>query len=216
VREQIRYFGRLHGLSDGQAARACTDWIDRLELDALADRPCAELSKGNQQKVQVACAAVHSPELLVLDEPFSGLDPINADMLFSVLGELRAGGATLVLSSHQMWQLEELCSSFCIISNGEDRAAGTLAELRERFSRRIVRVAPASQAARKILESVSGMRALKDQDGMLQYEVPADAPFSETLRRLVDVEALTRFEVVEPSLHDIYIHAVEGGDGVPA
>jgi ABC-2 type transport system ATP-binding protein len=215
VREQIRYFGRLHGLGDGQAARSCAEWIDRLELDALADRPCAELSKGNQQKVQVACAAVHSPELLVLDEPFSGLDPINADMLFAVLGELRAAGATLVLSSHQMWQLEELCSAFCIISNGENRAAGTLAELRENFSRRIVRVAPASAAAREILESLSGTRALKDQDGVLQYEVPADAPFSQMLRRLVDVEALTRFEVVEPSLHDIYIHAVEG-DGAPA
>jgi ABC-2 type transport system ATP-binding protein len=209
VREQIKYFGRLHGLRDRRATKSCAEWIDRLELDGLADRPCAELSKGNQQKVQVACAAVHDPELLVLDEPFSGLDPINADMLFAVLRELRARGATLVLSSHQMWQLEELCSSFCIISNGENRASGTLAELREAFPRRIVRVAPATQAAREILQGVSGMRALKDQDGMLQYEVPSDAPFSQTLRRLVDVEALTRFEVVEPSLHDIYIHAVE-------
>ncbi|MBV8148688.1 MAG: DUF4162 domain-containing protein, partial [Candidatus Eremiobacteraeota bacterium] len=214
VREQIRYFARLHGLNDARANRACSEWIDRLELDAFAERPCAELSKGNQQKVQVACAAVHSPELLVLDEPFSGLDPINAEMLFSVLGELRAGGATLVLSSHQMWQLEALCSAFCIISNGENRAAGTLAELREGFSRRIVRVAPASAAARAILESLSGMRALNDQDGMLQYEVPANAPFSQTLRRLVDVEALTRFEVVEPSLHDIYIHAVDENGAV--
>jgi ABC-2 type transport system ATP-binding protein len=208
VREQIRYFGRLHGLRDGRAARASLEWIDRLELDAYADRPCAELSKGNQQKVQVACAAVHSPELLVLDEPFAGLDPINADMLLSVLGELRADGATLVLSSHQMWQLEELCSAFCIISNGENRASGTLAQLREGFSRRIIRVAPASPATRNILEGVSGMRALRDQDGMLQYDVPANTPFSETLRRLVDVEALTHFEVVEPSLHDIYVHTV--------
>jgi ABC-2 type transport system ATP-binding protein len=213
VREQIKYFGRLHGMSEARASKSGVEWIDRLALEAFADRPCAELSKGNQQKVQVACAAVHAPELLVLDEPFSGLDPINADMLFSVLGELRDRGATLVLSSHQMWQLEELCSSFCIISNGENRAGGTLAELRERFSRRIVRVAPASQPAREILESLPGTRALKDQDGMLQYEVPADAPFSQTLRRLVDVEALTRFEVIEPSLHDIYIHAVEQ-DGV--
>ncbi len=212
VREQIRYFGRLHGLGDSRAAQACSEWIDRMELDALADRPCAELSKGNQQKVQVACAAVHDPELLILDEAFSGLDPINAEMLLSVLSELRARGATLVLSSHQMWQLEDLCSAFCIISGGENRASGTLAELREHFPNRIVRVAPPSNGARAILEAISNVRALRNQDGMLQYELPADAPFSDILRRIVEVEPLTHFEVVEPSLHDIYIHAVESGE----
>ena len=102
VRDQIMYFGRLHGLTEPEISERTDRWIAQLGLDPYASRPCAELSKGNQQKVQVACAAVHDPELLVLDEPFSGLDPVNADMLLATLNDLKARGTTLVLSSHQM------------------------------------------------------------------------------------------------------------------
>jgi ABC-2 type transport system ATP-binding protein len=210
AREQIRYFGRLHGLCERDAAERTSEWIGRLDLAANADRPCSELSKGNQQKVQVACAAVHGPELLILDEPFSGLDPVNAEMIFAVLGELRAAGTTLVLSSHQMWQLEELCDAFCIISGGEDRVAGTLRELRQRWPTRVIRVSPASRATRRVLETIEGARPLKAIIGAMQYEVPSTTPFPDVLTRLVAVEAVTHFEVVEPSLHDIYIHTVEG------
>src|SRR5579872_2045979 len=96
VREHIVYFGRLHGVRNPELGTRVDRWIERLGLGAYADRPCAELSKGNQQKVQVACAAVHEPQLLVLDEPFSGLDPINADVLLSILNEMKARGTTLV------------------------------------------------------------------------------------------------------------------------
>ncbi|HVA33274.1 MAG TPA: ATP-binding cassette domain-containing protein [Candidatus Baltobacteraceae bacterium] len=209
ARDQIRYFANLHGLSDSNAALRAANWIDRLSLGAIADRPCGELSKGNQQKVQVACAAVHDPELLILDEPFSGLDPINAEMLLSVLRELQSNGTTLVLSSHQMWQLEELCSAFCIVSGGVNRASGTLRELRERWPTRVIRVAPSSRAARRVLEAIPGARALEATDGTLQYEVPSSTAFPDVLTRLVAVEAVTHFEAVEPSLHDIYIHTVE-------
>src|SRR5665213_2476766 len=103
VREQISFFGRLHGMVEPEITQQTNSWIERLEIGQYADRPCAELSKGNQQKVQVACAAVHQPEFLILDEPFSGLDPVNADMLLAVFNGLKAKGTTLVLSSHQMW-----------------------------------------------------------------------------------------------------------------
>ena len=211
ARDQIRYFGRLHGLSERDAAERTSEWIRRLDLSVNADRPCAELSKGNQQKVQVACAAVHGPELLVLDEPFSGLDPINAERIHAILAELREAGTTLVLSSHQMWQLEELCDAFCIVSDGEDRVAGTLQELRERWPTRVIRVSPVSRATRRVLESIEGARPLKPLIGALQYEVPSNTPFPDVLTRLVAVEAVTHFEVVEPSLHDIYLYTVEGG-----
>ena len=211
VREQIRYFGRLHGLSDRDATVSTNDWIGRLDLSVYADRSCAELSKGNQQKVQMACAAVHGPELLVLDEPFSGLDPINAEMILAVLAELRGSGTTLVLSSHQMWQLEELCDAFCIIAGGENRIAGSLRELRESWPTRVIRVSPASRTTRRVLEAIEGARPLKTLIGAMQYEVPSSTPFHDVLTRLVAVEAVTHFEVVEPSLYDIYLHAVEGG-----
>jgi ABC-2 type transport system ATP-binding protein len=209
VQEQIRYFGRLHRLRPAEAAARTKRWIARLELEKYAERPCSELSKGNQQKVQVACAAVHTPELLVLDEPFSGLDPVNAEMLLSVLRDLMKDGTTLILSSHQMWQLEAACDTFCIVVGGTVRASGTLAELRLRWPTRVIRVAPASYSVCSVLDGVTGAKPLDRFDSAIEYEVPASTRFSELLARLVAVDAITRFEAVEPSLHDIFIHTVE-------
>lgn len=207
VLEQIAYFGRLHGLVEPQVSKRADYWIEHLRLGDYASRPAGELSKGNQQKVQVACSAVHEPELLVLDEPFSGLDPVNADMLLGTLKDLRSRGTTLVLSSHQMWQLEDLCTEFTIISNGENRASGTLARLRAEWPTRVLRVEPASDAVRGVLDRVPGARALGNENGAVDYEVGVATPLPEILRDLVAADAVTRFESIEPSLHDIYIRA---------
>ena len=209
VREQIAFFGRLHGLVEPEAGKRTDRWIEKLELNEYADRPCAELSKGNQQKVQIACAAVHNPELLVLDEPFTGLDPVNADMLLATLRDLQRQGTTLVLSSHQMWQLEQLCDRFCIITGGRNRASGTLAQLRAAWTTRVIRVEPASDAVRHSLEAVPGAKALPGEEGELLYEIPAAASLPDILRTLVANEAVTRFEAIEPSLHDIYVRTIE-------
>ncbi len=208
VRDQIVYFGKLHGMKEPEVGKRAAWWIERLSLGVYADRPCSELSKGNQQKVQVACAAVHGPQLLILDEPFSGLDPVNADLLIAIFNELKASGTTLILSSHQMWQLEELCTRFTIIAAGENRAAGTLAQLRSAWPTRVVRVAPADEALRAPFAAVSGARALAGIDGVLDYEVPASTDFATLLRSLVNVAPVTRFEAIEPSLHEIYLHAI--------
>jgi ABC-2 type transport system ATP-binding protein len=208
VREQIAYFGRLHGLTDPAVVRKADAWIEKLQLQQYADRPCAELSKGNQQKVQVACAAVHDPDLLVLDEPFSGLDPVNAEVLLGTLNDLKRAGTTLVLSSHQMWQLEQLCDTFCIITGGENRASGTLAQLRAAWPTRVIKVEPCSDAVKRVLERVPHARALPSQNGALYYEVPAGTELPSVLRDLVNADAVTRFEAIEPSLHEIYIHTI--------
>ncbi|MEO9169867.1 MAG: ATP-binding cassette domain-containing protein [Candidatus Baltobacteraceae bacterium] len=208
VREQITYFARLHGLRSPGVEPRVARWIDRLGLGDVAGRPCSELSKGNQQKVQVACAAVHEPQLLVLDEPFSGLDPVNADVLLSLLNELKAQGTALILSSHQMWQLEELCTSFSIISGGENRINGTLAELRARWPTRVVRVAPASPGLAEILARVDGASAAGEANGAIDYSMPASTDFAALLRRLVAHAQVTRFEAMEPSLNELYLHAV--------
>lgn len=207
VREQIAFFGRLHGVVEPAISKRTDFWIEHLGLQAYAKRPAAELSKGNQQKVQVACSAVHEPELLVLDEPFSGLDPVNAEMLLNTLKELQARGTTLVLSSHQMWQLEELCDRFCIISSGENRATGTLPELRSAWPTRVLRVEPGSDAVRAVLAAVPGARAVGAQNGAVDYEVAAGTELPGILRSLVATEAVTRFESIEPSLQDIYLRA---------
>ena len=209
VREQIAYFGRLHGIIPPDDAKRAAAWIERLGLGAYADRPCAELSKGNQQKVQIACAALHGPELLVLDEPFSGLDPVNAETLLELLRGLQRGGATLILSSHQMWQLEDLCESFGVIAGGTVRAGGTLPELRASWPTRIVEVEPVSDALRDVLDATPGAKRLPQGDRpTLAYEVPSDADTAGLLRRLVAAGDVTRFERVEPSLRDIYLRAI--------
>jgi ABC-2 type transport system ATP-binding protein len=211
VRDQIAYFARLHGLAGSAIAKSTETWIERLGIGEYANRPCAELSKGNQQKVQVACAAVHEPELLILDEPFAGLDPVNAEILLSILNEMRATGTTLVLSSHQMWQLEELCSQFCLISEGRNRASGTLAQLRSAWPTRILRVAPASDAVKAVLDRIAGATLVGTNEGSVDYDVPVAEPLPPILRSLVNADAITAFEAIEPSLHDIYIHTVGSG-----
>ena len=208
VRDQIAYFAQLHGLREPVLRARVTEWIDRLGLGQYADRPCAELSKGNQQKVQVACAVAHAPDLLVLDEPFTGLDPVNAASLLSILSELRVNGTTLVVSSHQMWQLEQLCTRLCIIADGENRASGTLAELRAAWPTRVIRVAPASGAVRKLIDGVEGAHVLAHSDGTIDYRMPTATDFAALLRSLVAVAPITRFETMEPSLQEIYLRAV--------
>ena len=208
VKEQITYFGKLHGLREPDVSKRVGRWIERLGLAVYADRPCSELSKGNQQKVQVACAAVHEPQLLVLDEPFSGLDPVNAEVLLGVLNEMRSNGTTLILSSHQMWQLEDLCSQFCIIAAGANRVNGTLTELRSAWPTRVVRVAPPADSVRSLLEGVAGARALAHVDGAIDYQVPATTDFAALLRSLVAAAPVTKFEAIDPSLHEIYLRAI--------
>ena len=208
VGEQIAYFAKLHGLGRADAARRAADWIDRLGIGEYAKRPSGELSKGNQQKVQIACAAVHDPQLLVLDEPFSGLDPINADVLHDVLLDLRKRGTTLILSSHQMWQIERLCERFCIINRGTSVAQGTLAELRDAWPVRVVRAGPVSEPLRAVLERIAGARNLGTERGALAYEVPAQTDLAKVLREAVDAAEVAHFERIEPSLHEIYVRLV--------
>ncbi len=208
VRDQIIYFARLHGVSKADSERRTDDWIDQLELRPYGNQPCGELSKGNQQKVQVACAAVHHPDLLVLDEPFTGLDPVNAAMLLTLLEDLRRNGTTLVLSSHEMWQLERLCTDFCIIAHGEVRARGTLAELRSDWPSKRIRIAPNTQAVRTVIAEIPGAGAVPSEDGAVTYELPKTTDSSALLRSLVAAERISEFEPIEPSLQELYLRAV--------
>ncbi len=207
VRDQIVYFGRLHGLARDDAMRRTDRWIDRLGIGELARRPAGELSKGNQQRVQLACAAVHDPEVLVLDEPFSGLDPVNASALLAIFREIAAAGTTLVLSSHQMWQIEDAASAFCIIAAGRVCASGSLAELRSAFPTRVVRVAPDLPEVRALFAGY-GAEPPAGELGELSYEMPATTDFGGLLRAVAAAAPIEKFERREPSLQQIYLRAI--------
>lgn len=210
VRKHIRYFGALHGLREPQLTERTDWWIGRLALGEYADVACGALSKGNQQKVQMACAAVHGPDLVILDEPFSGLDPVNAENLSQALGELKAGGTTVILSSHQLWQLESLCDRFCIIAQGENRALGTLQSLGAAWPTRIVRVTPASPRVCEALLRLPNAIMRTRVNDTVDVEVSADTDFAALLRALIQTEDIVGFAVLEPSLSDIYLKAIEG------
>jgi ABC-2 type transport system ATP-binding protein len=215
VRDQIAYFGRLHGLHADEARVRATRWMETLHIDEYADRACNELSKGNQQKVQLASAVSHDPELVVLDEPFSGLDPVNAETMLECIRSLAARGATVVLSSHQMFQIEDACRSFCIVGAGHVRAHGSLAELRRAFPTRTVRVAPDLPAFRALF-AAHGAASPRASGSELIYELPADTDFGALLREAVAAGPLETFERQEPSLSQIYMRALGSSNGSAA
>ncbi len=209
VRDQIEYFGRLHGLDDAATRKRSAAWIERLALSEYTKRTCSELSKGNQQKVQLACAVVHDPALLILDEPFGSLDPVNAEIMLDCLRKLVESGTTLLLSSHQMWQIENLCREFCIIAAGQVRLRGSLEELRRSFPTRTVKVAPDLPAIRAVF-AASGAGEPATEDGALSYVLPAQTDFGALLRAAVAAGPVSDFERRQPSLNEIYMHALDG------
>ena len=140
VRDQLRYFGRLHGLSSSEAETRGDHWLERLGVAERAKDRAEALSLGNQQRVQLAAALVHDPELLVLDEPFSGLDPVAVDALSEVLAERAAAGVTVVFSSHQLDLVEDLCDSVAIIHRGRLVLSGVVKDLKRSTGRRCLNV----------------------------------------------------------------------------
>jgi len=207
VREQIAYFAQLHGIDRRDADVRARHWLGRLGIARYADLRASELSKGNQQRVQIACAAVHDPELLILDEPFSGLDPAGAIDLAREIRGLAADGTTLLLSSHQMEQLAPLCDRFGVLARGRLRAEGTLAALRTHVPRRRLRVGPDTPALRTALAQ-AGLGEPAVADGEATYAVARTADLAALARLAVAAAPLTRFEPVEPGLAEVFLAVV--------
>ncbi|GAA0942892.1 ATP-binding cassette domain-containing protein [Nonomuraea longicatena] len=202
VAEQIEYFGRLHGLSQSRAATATAELLERLSLTERRGDAVEALSLGNQQRVQLAVALVHDPEVLILDEPFSGLDPIAVDALAGVLQERRAGGVPVVFSSHQLDLVERLCDAVGIISAGRMVASGAVAELRSagnNLLRVVVRGAVPGWA--------DGLPGTLTTEGDASVLVTGHRDDQEILRRAVNAGRLEHFGVERPSLTEIFKEA---------
>ncbi|MFN2481898.1 MAG: ABC transporter ATP-binding protein [Pyrinomonadaceae bacterium] len=210
IGEQLRFFGELKGLTPKQADERASGWLDRLKLSEWRAKKTDELSKGMQQKIQFITAVMHEPDLLILDEVFSGLDPVNAELMIEVLHELKAAGRTIILSTHQMEQAERLCDDICLINKSRKVLEGSLREVKSGAGRRAV--ALRAENANGVLEDrrlVAGVKNLGDYSEVVLAE---GADEQEVLRRLVEGGAkVTRFESVEPSLHDIFIQKVSEG-----
>jgi ABC-2 type transport system ATP-binding protein len=201
VRRVLRYYGRLKGVAPALAARRVDDWIGRLGLGAWADRKVEALSKGMAQKVQFIAAAVSEPELLILDEPFSGLDPVNAEVLRAAILDLRKGGTTIVLSTHDMRVAETLCDRIFMIFKGKKVLDGTLDEIQARYGHDTVVVRSSGGAA--VLAGLPGVEAVNDRGN--EQEVRLGGPPQPFLTALAARAEVQRFEIVRPSLHDIFV-----------
>jgi len=204
---QVTYFARLHGLEPSAAATATTRWLERLGLADRANDRVEELSHGNQQRVQLAVALVHDPELLVLDEPFAGLDPLGVDELAAILAERARAGVAVVFSSHQLDLVEDVCERAVIIDHGRIILDGTIAELRARSRRRYVDAVVDGDG--RWWEDLPGVRPVTVDDGHVRLIVDADVDVEGVLTRARRAGTIRRFSFEPPALSEIFREAVE-------
>jgi ABC-2 type transport system ATP-binding protein len=211
VRDQLVYFARLHGRGAADALAAADRWIERLGLSDRGGDRVEQLSLGNQQRVQLAAAMVHDPDLLVLDEPFSGLDPVGVDVLSGVLADYAAGGVPVVFSSHQLELVERICEAVAIIKDGRLVASGRVEELRDRGADgRRVRVKVDDEGNEQWLMRVPGAQVVSsDPRGVLVALRDGVAPDT-VLDAARAAGSVSYFSLERPTLADLFREAVAG------
>src|SRR6201997_1320365 len=207
VLEQLVFFGELHGLSAAEARKRATDWAKRLDIDEALPKKTEELSKGMQQKIQFIGSLLHDPGLIVMDEPFSGLDPVNAQLLEKTLLELKDEGKAIVFSTHRMDQVEKLCDSICLINNGEAVLSGRVREIKSRYERNHIIVE--FEGSADFLKS-SEIAEAKNFSGHAEIKLKPHGDAQKLLREASAAARVYRFEMVEPSLEEIFIQTVGG------
>ncbi len=207
VIEQLVFFGQLHGLHAGEARKRAVDWAKRIEIDDSLDKKTEELSKGMQQKIQFIASLLHDPGLIVMDEPFSGLDPVNAKLLEQTLIELKEQGKAILFSTHRMDQVEKLCDSICLINKGEAVLSGKMREIKSRYERNHVIVEFEGSPEFLKSEEIAEAKNFADH-AEIRLKPHADAQV--LLKEASAVARIYRFELVEPSLEEIFIWTVGG------
>jgi ABC-2 type transport system ATP-binding protein len=213
VAEQLLFFARLYGMERAAASAAIDDGLERFGLSDRRNSRLDELSKGNQQKIQVLAALVHQPEVALLDEPFTGLDPANSEHLETTLVALRDAGKTVVFSSHRLEQVEELCERVAIIAHGRLLLEGDLDDIREASTRRVLHLRTASREQ----ADVGGlpMRPLDSGRDYLRFALDEGADAQAVLQALAERERVEYFAIERPSLQEIFLE-VTGGEGTKA
>jgi ABC-2 type transport system ATP-binding protein len=207
VQEQLVFFGQLHGLTATDAQKRATEWAKRLEIYDALPKKTEELSKGMQQKIQFIGSLLHDPGLIVMDEPFSGLDPVNAKLLEQTLLELKDDGRAIVFSTHRMDQVEKLCDSICLINNGEAVLSGRVREIKSRYERNHIIVE--FEGSADFLSSAEIAEA-NNFSGHAEIKLKPHGDAQKLLREASAIATIYRFEMVEPSLEEIFIQTVGG------
>ena len=209
VLEQLVFFASLYGIPRDVAAARGREWLARFRIPDYEKRRAEELSKGNQQKVQLIAAILHEPAVLLMDEPFVGLDPVNVALLKEAFEEMRARGTTLVFSTHQMEMVEELCESVALIDRGRLVLAGSLRDVKRSTGRRVVRLAVDGDGSLPWVSSIAGVRVSRAGQDYTELEVPHDIDPEVILRTAIERgERVTNFLIADPSIEEIFIERV--------
>lgn len=211
VREQLIYLTQLKGLTRQAAAQRVDRWIDRLELGEYALRKVEQLSKGNQQKVQFAAAAASQPELCILDEPFTGLDPVNTLVMEEAFRTLASEGTTILFSSHNMDQVETLCDDVVLIHRSKVVLSGSLREVKRAARRQTVRIRMES-GDYTFLNRFGGLSSSPSTGGAVEVSIPEGLDPNRLLQQALAAGTVTEYSLGEPSLREIYLEKVGGAD----
>jgi ABC-2 type transport system ATP-binding protein len=207
VLDQLVFFGQLHGLEAEEARKRAEAWTERMEIAEVSNKKTEELSKGMQQKIQFIASLLHDPGLIVMDEPFSGLDPVNAVLVEKTLLELKDQGKAILFSTHRMDQVEKLCDSICLVDNGRAVLAGKVREIKATYKRD--RVVVEFEGSSSFLNSAEIAEA-KNFSGHAEIKLKENGDAQKLLHEAAAVATIYRFELVEPSLEEIFILTVGG------
>ncbi len=211
IREILVFLAALKGLDEAEAGRRAGTWLERLGLADRAEDEINELSRGMQQKVQFLAAILHRPQLLILDEPFTGLDPVNAALVKNVMLELRDQGTTIILSTHLMEQVEQMCDSICLLHKGRKILDGNLKAIKKSYGNNTVRIEFSGDRA--FLDLPGIIEAAKFYGEVAEIKLLSGADPQQILKAAVEHKVEVRkFELMEPPLNDIFIDKVSAGD----
>jgi ABC-2 type transport system ATP-binding protein len=207
--DQIVYLAQLRGMSTKQAEQQLRLWLERFQISNYYNQKLEELSKGNQQKIQFISAVIHNPDYLILDEVFSGLDPVNVEMMKAAILSLKEEGKTILFSSHRMDHVEELCRNLCILHQSNPISQGTLQGIKRTYPRD--RVWLTTETTVQGVEQLPGVIHVERRENGLEIVITEEAAAQQILHLALQQTAVHRFEVKEPSLNDIFIKLVGGG-----
>ena len=206
VKDQILLYGVLKGMSEDNILKEMRKWLKKFQISDYENRKIKELSKGNQQKIQFIAAVINKPKLLILDEPFSGLDPINVEMLKKAIIELQKAGCSIIFSSHQMEQIEDFCEKLVILSHGKVVVAGYLKDIKNEYRKKNILLRGDNLPLDKI-RKLKGVISLEEHRG--EYLVKIESlDIADSIFKLVKDYNITKYDVTEPTLNEIFIEKV--------
>lgn len=206
VKEQVVYYGTLKGMKESEILKKLDYWLDRFGVSDYKERKLKELSKGNQQKIQFITAIIHEPDLLVLDEPFTGLDPINVEMFMSVIREFKDKGKMIIFSSHRMEHVEMFCEKLVILKKGETMLSGALKEIKKEYRKKTIRIN--GDISLEDLKSISGVTSATKENLDIIVKIESDEYISDVFNVVKKARNVTKFIVEDASLNEIFLNTI--------